>query len=174
MSTPRHSSLPHRLLRLICPPPGHISVGDRFLLRWLGLSFVVMAMVTGLGLAGIINELELEQIRILGGNPFYIGAEEAQVSLLGPAGTFVFCLVLTLWLTIVLLRERRFVGRVQIMLLLLTALVLPGMLCVLWGGVLSMAAPLLCALLCWLGAELRPVARRLRHALFSPRLKDPV
>lgn len=174
MNTTKKSSRLHRLLRVICPPPGRISVGDRFLLRWLGMSFAVLAVVTALGLSGIISELELEQIRILGGNPFYIDAEEAQVSLLDPAGTFALCLVLTLWLTIVLLRERRLVGRAQIMLLLLTALVLPGMLCVLWGGVLNVAAPLLCALLCWLGAELRLPARRLRHALFSPRLKDPV
>lgn len=162
----------HRLLHLICPPPGRFTVGDRFLVRWLGMSFLVLALSTGAALSGLAEELELEQIRFLGGNPFYISAEEAQVSLLGPAGTFGLCLGVTLWLSAVLLRERRMAGRLQIMLPALVALALPGLLCVLWGGVLNMALPLLCALLCWLGAELRPLARSLRHALFSPKFKE--
>lgn len=162
----------HRMLHLICPPPGRFTVGDRFLLRWLGLSFIVLALTTLAAFCGLAEELELEQIRLLGGNPFYISAEEAQISLLGPAGTFGLCLVVTLWLSAVLLRERRMAGRLQIMLPALVALALPGLLCVLWGGVLNMALPLLCALLCWLGAEMRPLARALRHMLFSPKFKE--
>lgn len=161
-----------RLLRLFCPPPGSFTVGDRFLVRWLGLSFIVLALTTAAEFAGFADALELEQIRLLGGNPFYIDAEEAQISLLGPAGTFGLCIAVTLWLSAVLLRERRFLGRVQIMLLTLVALALPGILCVLWGGVLNMADALLCAALCWLGAELRPPARALRHLLFSPKFKE--
>lgn len=172
MDTPKKSSRLHRALRLICPPPGSFTVGDRFLLRWLGLSIVVLALTTAAEFFGFSDALELEQIRFLGGNPFYIGAEEAQVSLLGPAGTFWLCVAVTLWLTAVLLRERRFLGRVQIMLPALVALALPGILCVLWGGVLNMGDVLLCALLCWLGAELRPLVRALRHLLFSPKFKE--
>lgn len=161
-----------RILRHLCPPPGSFTVGDRFLVRWLGLSFIVLALTTAAEFAGFADALELEQIRFLGGNPFFIGAEEAQISLLGPAGTFWLCVAVTLWLSAVLLRERRFLGRVQIMLPALVALALPGLLCVLWGGVLNMANVLLCAALCWLGAELRPLARALRHLLFSPKFKE--
>lgn len=160
------------ILRLLCPPPGSFTVGDRFLVRWLGLSFIVLALATAAEFAGFAEALELEQIRLLGGSPFFIGAEEAQVSLLGPAGTFGLCLAVTLWLSAVLLREHRFLGRVQIMLPALMALALPGILCVLWGGVLNMATVLLCALLCWLGAELRPLARALRHLLFAPKFQE--
>lgn len=162
----------HRILRTLCPPPGRFTVGDRFLVRWLGLSVVVLALTTAAEFFGFSEALELEQIRLLGGSPFFIGAEEAQISLLGPAGTFWLCVAVTLWLSAVLLRERRFLGRVHIMLPALVALALPGLLCVLWGGVLNMATVLLCALLCWLGAELRPVARALRHLLFAPKFQE--
>lgn len=172
MDTPKKSSRFHRALRFICPPPGSFTVGDRFLVRWLGLSFIVLTLATAAEFSGFAEALELEQIRFLGGTPFYIGAEEAQISLLGPAGTFGLCIAVTLWLAAVLLRERRFAGRAQIMLPALVALALPGMLCVLWGGVLNMALPLLCVLLCWLGAEMRPLARALRHLLFSPKFKE--
>ena len=101
-----------------------------------------------------MQHLEWEQIRFLGGSPFFIGAEEAQINLLGPAGIFGLCLAVTFYLALVFLRERRFSGRLQVFLLALAALALPGMLCVLWGGILNMSAPLICTLTCWIGAEI--------------------
>ncbi len=133
---------------------------DRLLLRWAGLSLVVLVLIVSLTAAGLMDYLELEQIRFLGGSPFYIDAEEAQISLLGPAGTFVLCLGVTLYLALVLLREKRFTGRIQVGLLTTIALALPGILCVLWGGVLNMNAPVICALACWLGAEILHLFRR--------------
>lgn len=127
---------------------------DHLLLRWAGLSFTVLVLIVILTAAGAMEYLELEQIRFLGGSPFYIGAEEAQISLLGPAGTFALCLVVTFYLALVMLRERHFSGRLQVGILSVVALALPGILCVLWGGVLNMAAPVICALACWLGAEI--------------------
>ena len=134
--------------------PQSMNRTDRLLLRWAGLSFAVLVLVVILTAAGAMQYLEWEQIRFLGGSPFFIGAEEAQISLLGPAGIFALCLAVTFYLSLVLLSERRFSGRLQIALLSVVALALPGVLCVLWGGVLNMAAPVICALACWLGAEL--------------------
>ena len=76
------------------------------------------------------------------------------MNLLGPAGIFALCLVVTFYLALVLLRERRFAGRLLVSILAVVALALPGILCVLWGGVLNMAAPVICALACWLGSEI--------------------
>lgn len=133
---------------------------DHLLLRWAGLSFVVLVLIVILTAAGLMEYLELEQIRFLAGSPFYIGAEEAQVSLMGPVGTFALCLGVTLYLALVLLREKSFTGRIQVGVLTILALALPGILCVLWGGVLNMNAPVICALVCWLGAEILHLFRR--------------
>ena len=127
---------------------------DQLLLHWAGLSFAVLVLIVILTATGVLELLEWEQIRLLGGSPFFIGAEEAQINLLGPAGIFLLCLGVTFYLSLVLLRERRFSGRLQVGILAVVALVLPGLLCVLWGGVLNMAAPVICALGCWLGAEI--------------------
>lgn len=127
---------------------------DRMLLRWAGLSLAVLVFIIALTAAGVMQQLEWEQIRFLGGSPFYIGAEEAQISLLGPAGIFALCVAVTLYISLVLLRERRFSGRLQVGILAVVALALPGVLCVLWGGVLNMAAPVICVLACWFGAEI--------------------
>ena len=145
-----------RLARLLnrLRSPQSMNRTDRLLLRWAGLSFAVLVLIVSLTAAGALEYLEWEQIRFLCGSPFYLGAEEAQISLLGPAGIFSLCLAVTLYLALVLLRERRFAGRLQVGILSAAALALPGILCVLWGGVLNMAAPLICALACWLGAEI--------------------
>ena len=145
-----------RLARLLnrLRSPQSMNRTDRLLLRWAGLSFAVLVLIVILTAAGTMEYLEWEQIRLLCGSPFYLGAEEAQISLLGPAGTFALCLAVTLYLALVLLRERRFVGRLQVGILSVVALALPGILCVLWGGVLNMNAPVICALACWLGSEI--------------------
>lgn len=150
--------LRNRLQRLRSPQ--QMTRTDHFLLRWALLSFAVLVLIIVLTLLGTMQQLEWEQIRFLGGSPFYIGAEEAQINLLGPAGTFGLCLAVTFYLSLVLLTERHFSGRLQIGLLAVTALALPGILCVLWGGVLNMAAPVICALACWLGAEILHLFRR--------------
>ena len=150
--------LRNRLQRLRSPQ--QMTRTDHFLLRWALLSFAVLVLIIALTLLGTMQQLEWEQIRFLGGSPFYIGAEEAQVNLLGPAGIFALCLVVTFYLALVLLRERSFAGRLQVGLLAVVALALPGILCVLWGGVLNMAAPVICALACWLGSEIMHLFRR--------------
>ena len=150
--------LRNRLQRLRSPQ--QMTRTDHFLLRWALLSFAVLVLIIVLTLLGTMQQLEWEQIRFLGGSPFYIGAEEAQVNLLGPAGIFALCLVVTFYLALVLLRERSFAGRLQVGLLAVVALALPGILCVLWGGVLNMAAPVICALACWLGSEIIHLFRR--------------
>ena len=144
--------------------PGRLTAADFGLLRWVAMCVVVLLLVVLLMMGGVLYELELEQVRFLGGSPFFISAEEAQISLLGPAGTFALCIVVTLYMGLAYLREPRFGGRLQMALVSLVALALPGLLCVLWGGVLNMAAPLICALLCWLLAELDWFARwAMRH-----------
>ena len=150
--------LRNRLQRLRSPQ--QMTRTDHFLLRWALLSFAVLVLIIVLTLLGTMQQLEWEQIRFLGGSPFYIGAEEAQVNLLGPAGIFALCLVVTFYLALVLLRERSFAGRLQVGVLAVVALALPGILCVLWGGVLNMAAPVICALACWLGSEIMHLFRR--------------
>lgn len=150
--------LRNRLQRL--RRPQQMTRTDHLLLRWAGLSLAVLVLVIALSLKGTLQQLEWEQIRFLGGSPFYIGAEEAQVNLLGPAGIFALCLVVTFYLALVLLRERSFAGRLQVGVLAVVALALPGILCVLWGGVLNMGAPVICALACWLGSEILHLFRR--------------
>ena len=150
--------LRNRLQRLRSPQ--QMTRTDHFLLRWALLSFAVLVLIIVLTLLGTMQQLEWEQIRFLGGSPFYIGAEEAQVNLLGPAGIFALGRVVTFYLALVLLRERSFAGRLQVGVLAVVALALPGILCVLWGGVLNMAAPVICALACWLGSEIMHLFRR--------------
>ncbi len=150
--------LRNRLQRL--HRPQQMNRTDHLLLRWAGLSFCVLVLVVILSLLGVMQYLEWEQIRFLGGSPFYIGAEEAQINLLGPAGIFALCMVVTFYLALVLLRERRFAGRLLVSILAVVALALPGILCVLWGGVLNMAAPVICAMACWLGSEILHLFRR--------------
>ena len=140
--------------------PQQMNNTDHLLLRWAGLCLLTLVLVVSLTAGGVMQYLEWEQIRLLGGSPFYIGAEEAQVNLLGPAGIFGLCLVVTFYLSLVFLRERHFSGRLQVCLLALVALALPGIRCVLWGGVLNMSAPLICALTCWFGAEILHLFRR--------------
>ena len=144
--------LRNRLVRL--HTPHQMNRTDHLLLRWAGLCFCVLVLMVVLSLLGVMQQLEWEQIRFLCGSPFYMGAEEAQVNLLGPAGIFSLCLAVTFYLALVLLREKSFAGRLQVGVLAAAALVLPGILCVLWGGVLNMAAPVICALACWLGSEI--------------------
>lgn len=135
-------------------PPQQMSKADHLFLRWVLISLSTLLLVGVLTLCGVTEQLEWEQIRYLGGNPFYIDAEEAQVSLLSPAALFGLCNIITFYLAIVLLRERHFSGRLRVIVPALAVLALPGMLCVLWGGVINVAPLLIAALATWLGAEI--------------------
>lgn len=144
--------------------PGKLNAADFGLLRWVVICLLVLVTVLVLMQTGVLYEIELEQIRFLGGSPFFISAEEAQVSLLGIGGIFGICILTTLYLSLVYLCEPRFAGRLQVAVISTAALALPGLLCVLWGGVLNMSAPIICSLGCWLLAELNWLARwYIRH-----------
>lgn len=144
--------------------PGKLNASDFGLLRWVVICLLVLVTVLVLMQTGVLYEIELEQVRFLGGSPFFISAEEAQVSLLGIGGIFSICIITTLYLSLVYLREPRFGGRLQVAVISTAALALPGLLCVLWGGVLNMSAPIICSLGCWLLAELDWLARwYIRH-----------
>ncbi len=141
---------------------------DRRLAQWILLSLGTLLPVVLLWLSGLLQALDEGQLRLLAGHPFYIGAEEAQVSLLSPLATFVLCILLTLWLAAVLLREHRCARRTQVAFLAALAMALPGLLCVLWGGVLYVAAPLACVVLLWCytvpGTALWRVVRSCRNS----------
>ncbi len=150
--------------------PGKLDAADYGLLRWVVICLLMLIAVLVLMQTGVLYEIELEQVRFLGGAPFFISAEEAQVSLLSIGGMFGVCVAVTLYLSIVYLREPRFSGRLQVALVSTAALAIPGLLCVLWGGVLNMAAPIICSLGCWVLAELDWLARwyiRLRRKKHS-------
>ncbi len=125
------------------------NLADRHLAAWIALCLATLLPVVALLLGGTLSACDDAQLRLLAGHPFYIGAEEAQLSLLSPAATFLFCTLLTLWLSAVLYREHRCARRTQVAFLAALVVALPGLLCVLWGGVLYVAAPLVCVLLLW-------------------------
>ena len=158
-----------RLVDCLAPARRHGS-GDRLLFEWAALSLGVLAVVLLLMLCGVVDELGLQQVRYLAGPPFYMSALEAQVDLLGMGGIFFISVLVTLYTSFILLRERSFVQRALYALLLLVALALPGILCVLWHGVLNMSAPLLCVLLTWLAVELKPLAKSLYYRFLRPNL----
>lgn len=136
-------------------PPGYTRL-DMQLLRWILLCIGTLSATAGLMMGGFFDALALEHIRLLGGHPFYIEAESAQVSLLSPAGIFAICTAITLYLSVVLLRNPGLAKRTQICFLAAVATALPGLLCILWNGVLYVAAPLFCVLLLWVLAALLP------------------
>lgn len=150
------------VLRRLFPAPGSLSAGDALWLRLLGTAAAAVALTVALGLVGLTEQLEWEQIRLLAGNPFYMDATAVQVSLLSPGAMLLLCVAVALYLSAVLLHERRALWRFSIMIPALTALALPGLLCLFWGGVLNMAPALLTALFCWLGVELQEWRRRRR------------
>ena len=158
-----------RVLDFLSPARRHGS-SDRLLLEWAALSLCVLAVVLALMLGGLTYELGLQQVRFLAGEPFYMDALEAQVDLLGNGGIFCICVPVTLYLTLLLLREGGFLQRALYALLALVALALPGILCVLWHGVLNMSAPCLCVLLAWLAVELKPLVKKFYYRFVRPNL----
>ena len=146
-------------LRRLCTPSQQLARGDRALLRWLVLCLLVLGLTTVAMVSGLCYRIELHQIRLLCGPPFYMEAAAVQVELLDPLPTYLICLGITLYFGAVMMRARSWIGRTQLMLAACTALALPGLMCVLWDGVLNMAAPLLCVLLLWVCTAFIPFFR---------------
>ncbi len=142
-------STPATRLRAFSHRRKTLSRADRQLAGWMLASLATLLPVVWLMLSGRLVPLGDAQVRLLASHPFHMTAEEAQVSFLTPVGTFFVCLLLTLWLAAVLLREHRFTLRCQVCFLAAVATAIPGLLCVLWGGVLEVAAPLLCIAVLW-------------------------
>ena len=129
---------------------------DVLLLRWVALSLVVLAALVALQAYRLYAPLDEWQLMLLAGDPFYMPAQDAQVSLLSPAATFSACVCLTLYLGAVLLMQPSLRKRTHLCLLAAVALFLPGVMCVLWHGVLYVGQPLACVAMLWLA--LVPVA----------------
>ena len=127
-----------------------LGAGDLFLLRWVLLGVVAPGSVVLLQLTNFFEILDEQQLRILGGHPFYISAEDVQSTLLSPPVTFAICVGIALYLGAVLLRCRSYLRRTHICLLATVAIAMPGLLCVLWHGVLYVSQPLVCLAALWL------------------------
>ena len=151
-------------LRRLCLHSRQLARDDRALLRWLVLCLLVLGLTTVAMVSGLCYRIELHQIRLLCGPPFYMEAEAVQVELLDPLPTYLICLGITLYFGAVMMRARSWIGRTQLMLAACTALALPGLMCVLWDGVLNMAAPLLCVLLLWVCTTFIPFFRLQRSS----------
>ncbi|MBR5887824.1 MAG: hypothetical protein IKZ07_06400 [Akkermansia sp.] len=123
--------------------------GDMQWLRWAVLSVVVLLAVMLLMLSGCFEVLDEAQLRMLCGNPFYLEAEATQHPALSQAGMFGWCVGVTLYLGIVLLRQQRFSARTQIAVMAAVAVVMPGLLCVLGDCVFYVAPLLFCVLFTW-------------------------
>ncbi len=123
---------------------------DAFLLRWVSLSIGVLGSVVIMQACRLFRLLDEAQLLILAGHPFYMSAEDAQVTLLSSGWQFAACVGITLYFGAVLMMQRRLGRRSHICLLAAAALALPGLLCVLWHGVLYVSQPLTCIFLLWL------------------------
>lgn len=134
---------------------------DGFMLRWAILSFGVLAGIVALQACRAFRFLDEAQLVVLAGHPFYLSAQDAQVSLLSPAGQFGLCVVVTLYFGGVLMMQKRLGRRSHICLLAAVVFALPGLLCVLWHGVLYVGQALTCILLLWV--ILVPVSACFRH-----------
>ncbi|MDO5471897.1 MAG: hypothetical protein Q4F35_01035 [Akkermansia sp.] len=129
-------------------PAGMTSL-DMLLLRWVGLSVPVLLVVMVLLLTNGLEWADEAQLYLICDAPFYLEAEAAQNVVPGPVGMFALCAIVTLYLSLVLLREPTVVGRLQMVVPALVAALLPGLLCVLWDCVFPVAPLVLCVLLTW-------------------------
>lgn len=134
---------------------------DVLLLRWVMLSIGVLGGLVAMQACHFFNPLHDGQLILLAGDPFYMPAEDAQRSLLSAGGTFALCVVTTLYLGGVLLRQPRMGRRNHLCMLAAVAVALPGAMCVLWHGVFYVAQPLVCILLLWLAVVPCSMIRRL-------------
>ncbi len=137
---------------------------DGFLLRWAVLSFSVLATVVTLQALRVFRLLDEAQLVILAGHPFYLSAQDAQISLLSPAGQFGLCVLITLYFGGLLMLQRHLGRRTHICLLAAVVFGLPGLLCVLWHGVLYVSQALTCILLLWVILVPAAILYRRRHS----------
>lgn len=124
---------------------GHVQ-----LLRWVLLCVATLLCERLLHLCGAFDLADEWQLIVLAGHPFYLSAEDQQVSLLTPGATLALSMGITLYLSAVLLRQPLLRKRNHLCLLAAVAVLLPGCMCVLWHGVLYVSRPLMCILLLWL------------------------
>ena len=160
LSRLRHQHLGPRLREaaasLLKGEPGSTQHGNLFLLRWMSLCLLTLLLLMIFLLSGWPETLEHRQLMLLCNEPFLMEAEKIQQPLLGPGGLFGLCVALTLYLSLVLLREPSWGRRTQLSFLAAVTAALPGLLCVFWGGLFNPAAPVLCIALLWLATSLIP------------------
>ncbi len=122
-------------------------------LRWLGgimlLSAIALGGVELLRQSGLFFEAELWQVQMLASHPFYMSAQEAQISLLSPASTCWICALLAPYASLVLLREKGFARQCLMVFLALLVMVVASLSAVFVGGVLNLMEPMCCLLMTW-------------------------
>ncbi len=122
---------------------------DDKMLQWAVVTLLVLGLTVALQACGVLIMLDELQLRFLAGHPFYLTAEDAQVSLLSPGVTFSLCVGITLYLSAVLLRGKSMWRRTHVALLAFIAVGLPGVAGILWHGVFYVGQPLLCVVILW-------------------------
>ena len=126
------------------------------------LSIVVLLITMVLLVSGSFEPVDSAQLHLLCGTPFYLEAEATQHSALSPAHMFLLCVGVTLYLSLVLLREKKISGRTQTAVAAVVASALPGLLCVLWDCVFYVAPLLFCVVFTWVLVVTVPFFRRSR------------
>jgi len=164
-STKRMKNAPHHSLKTRFAAmlrQARATRGDMLWLRWGALCAIVLAATLALMACGSFAPLDEKQLQLLLGRPFFLEATAAQVTLLSQAETFWLCIPVTLYLALALLLQRRFYARTQIAFMAMAAAALPGLLCVLWDGVLYVSPILFNILATWLLTVAVPFFRRAR------------
>lgn len=130
------------------------------LLRWAALCVAVLSIALVLHAWGALELVDEWQLMVLAGHPFYISAEDVQVTLLEPGCIWTLSIAMVLYLGAVLQRQR-LSRRNHLCLLAAVAVALPGLMCVLWHGVLYVGLPMVCIFLLWVAVVPLPLVRRL-------------
>lgn len=133
-----------------------IHEGNLFLVRWITLSLIVLGLILLLMLSGAQARIEEWQTQLLCREPFLIEAQQLQEPLLSAPGNFAISVIVTLYLSLVLLREPRWTRRTQLAFLAAAVLAMPGLLCVLWSGMITPAGPVCSVAALWLLTSLIP------------------
>lgn len=133
-----------------------IREGNMFLVRWITLSLIVLSLVLLLMLSGFQTRVEEWQTQLLCREPFYIEAQQLQEPLLSTIGNFAVSVIVTLYLSLVLLREPHWARRTQLAFLAAAVLAMPGLLCVLWSGIITPLGPVSSVVALWLLTSLIP------------------
>lgn len=123
---------------------------DKKLLRWVLLCMLVLLGTGTLMMTGGFAAADEWQVELLLGRPFYMEAQDVQISLLSPGTTFAVCTAATLYLSLLLPNLNSAAARTQVCFAAATALLLPGFIGTLWHGVLYVAPFLFCVALLWL------------------------